>query len=61
MLLEIAQQADIILPGLDEGPFIFDETDPEKLGQLFLQQGASLVVLKVAAKGLITLQKRKVN
>lgn len=51
VLLEIAAQADIILPGYEEGLFMFGETDPEKLGELFLQQGPSLVVLKVGAKG----------
>ncbi|WNF36281.1 sugar kinase [Bacillaceae bacterium IKA-2] len=51
VLLEIAAQVDIILPGLDEGTFMFGETDPEKLGELFLQHGPSIVVLKVGAKG----------
>lgn len=51
VLLEIASQVDIILPGIDEGAFLFGETDPKKLGQLFLDHGASLVVLKVGAKG----------
>lgn len=51
VLLEIAAQVDIILPGLDEGIFMFGETDPEKLGELFLQHGPSIVVLKVGARG----------
>ncbi|OIJ14683.1 2-dehydro-3-deoxygluconokinase [Anaerobacillus alkalilacustris] len=51
VLLEIAALADIILPGVDEGNFMFGESDPEKLGQLFLDHGASLVILKVGAKG----------
>ncbi len=51
VLLEIAAQADIILPGLDEGTFMFDETEPEKLGQLFLNLGPSIVILKVGAEG----------
>jgi 2-dehydro-3-deoxygluconokinase len=51
VLLEIAAQADIILPGLGEGKFMFNEEDPVKLGQLFLNHGASLVVLKVGARG----------
>lgn len=51
VLLEIAALADIILPGVDEGKFMFGESDPNKLGQLFLQHGAKLVVLKVGAKG----------
>ncbi|MCM2531258.1 sugar kinase [Neobacillus pocheonensis] len=51
VLLEIAALSDIILPGLDEGTFLFNEEDPIKLGELFLKQGASLVVLKIGAKG----------
>ena len=51
VLLEIASQADIVLPGVAEGEFLFGETDPEKLGQLFLDHGASLVILKVGAEG----------
>ncbi len=50
-LLELAAQADIILPGIAEGEFLFGESDPNKLGELFLQLGASLVVLKVGAEG----------
>ncbi|MET3505682.1 sugar kinase [Halalkalibacter oceani] len=51
VLLDLAAQVDIILPGIDEGKFMFGESDPETLGRLFLDQGASLVVLKVGAKG----------
>ncbi|OIJ08200.1 2-dehydro-3-deoxygluconokinase [Anaerobacillus arseniciselenatis] len=51
VLLEIASYADIILPGYDEGVFMYGEKDPNKLGELFLQQGPSIVVLKVGAKG----------
>ncbi|MGG0718031.1 sugar kinase [Robertmurraya massiliosenegalensis] len=51
VLLELAGLADIVLPGVDEGKFMFGEGDPEKLCQLFLNQGASVVILKVGAKG----------
>ncbi|NEU30830.1 sugar kinase [bacterium LRH843] len=51
VLLEIASQADILLPGIDEGTFMFGETDPEILGKRFLDLGASLVILKVGAEG----------
>lgn len=51
VLLEIAAQVDIILPGVSEGEFLFGESDPSKLGELFLKQGPSLVVLKVGEKG----------
>ncbi|CAG9620940.1 sugar kinase [Sutcliffiella rhizosphaerae] len=51
VLLEIAAQSDIVLPGVDEGFFLFGVDNPESLGQLFLDNGSSLVVLKVGAKG----------
>ncbi len=51
VLLKICGLADIVLPGVDEGTFIFGESDPAKLGKLFLAQGASIVVIKVGAKG----------
>ncbi|MFJ7638419.1 sugar kinase [Peribacillus sp. NPDC097225] len=51
VLTEIAALSDIILPGVDEGRFMFGEDDPEKLGELFLQLGPSLVIIKVGAKG----------
>ncbi|PLS17734.1 sugar kinase [Bacillus sp. M6-12] len=52
-LLEIASKADIILPGVSEGKFMFGESDPVKLGSLFLEHGASTVVLKLGAEGAI--------
>ncbi|MBB5323235.1 2-dehydro-3-deoxygluconokinase [Anoxybacillus tepidamans] len=50
-LLEIASKADIVLPGIDEAEFMFGQVDLEQLGKRFLEHGASIVVLKVGAKG----------
>ncbi|AKU25408.1 sugar kinase [Geobacillus subterraneus] len=50
-LLEISSRADIVLPGIDEAQFMFGQANPELLGERFLERGASLVVLKVGAKG----------
>lgn len=50
-LLEIAGQADIVLPGLDEGTFLFDEKDPEALVRRFYHHGARTVVLKLGSDG----------
>jgi 2-dehydro-3-deoxygluconokinase len=50
-LLAIAAQADIVLPGLAEGVFLFGETDPLLLGQRFLEHGAQTVVLKLGEQG----------
>ncbi|MFC0471132.1 sugar kinase [Halalkalibacter kiskunsagensis] len=51
ILLKISAQADIVLPGVAEGEFLFGETDPGKLGKLFINHGAELVILKVGAEG----------
>lgn len=50
-LLRLASEADIVLPGIAEGEFLFGENDPHKLGKLFLDHGASTVVMKVGAEG----------
>lgn len=51
VLREIAKKSDIILPGLDENRFLFTETNPEILAQKYHDLGASIVVLKLGAKG----------
>ncbi|MDA5110376.1 sugar kinase [Brevibacillus sp. LEMMJ03] len=50
-LLALAAQADIVLPGLSEGEFLFGESDPLKLGRRFLEHGAQTVVLKLGEGG----------
>lgn len=50
-LLKMAEIADIVLPGVAEGEFLFGESDPSKLGPLFLNHGASVVVMKMGAEG----------
>jgi 2-dehydro-3-deoxygluconokinase len=50
-LLAIAAEADIVLPGISEGEFLFKERDPIILGQRFLDHGAKTVVLKLGDKG----------
>ncbi|MFC0558300.1 sugar kinase [Halalkalibacter alkalisediminis] len=59
VLLEIAAKSDIVMPGVAEGEFMFGENDPDKLGELFLNHGASLVVIKVGAKGAYYFTKEK--
>ncbi|MFC0473296.1 sugar kinase [Halalkalibacter kiskunsagensis] len=51
VLLEIASKSDIVLPGVAEGEFMFGDNDPEALGKLFINHGASLVIIKIGAKG----------
>lgn len=51
VLLEIAAHADIVLPGHDEGVFLFGEENPEMIAKHFYDHGASIVALKLGAKG----------
>lgn len=51
VLLDISAQADIVLPGLDEGTFLFGETDSETIAKRFHDHGASVVVLKLGSEG----------
>ncbi|WP_175637896.1 sugar kinase [Metabacillus schmidteae] len=53
VLLKIASEADIILPGIEEGQFMFGVDQPEEIGKRFLELGASIVVLKIGAEGSI--------
>lgn len=50
-LMKIAAQCDIILPGIDEGRLLTGQDQPEAIAQSFIQQGASLVVVKLGAGG----------
>ncbi len=59
VLLEIAGKSDIVMPGVAEGEFMFGESDPNTLGELFLNHGATLVVIKVGAKGAYYFTKEK--
>ena len=51
VLLHIISKSDIVLPGLDEGIFLFGESKPEKMAEHFMKQGVTSVVLKLGAKG----------
>lgn len=50
-LLELSKQADIVLPGIGEGEFLFDTNDEEEIGKHFLEMGARQVVVKLGEKG----------
>lgn len=51
VLLRIAAQADIVLPGAAEAAFLFGDRPVEKWGKQLLDSGASLVVIKLGASG----------
>ncbi|WP_085524614.1 sugar kinase [Tuberibacillus sp. Marseille-P3662] len=51
VLLELAAKADIVLPGIDEGKFLFDVSDPETMAQRFNDHGAKTTVIKLGKQG----------
>lgn len=50
-ILKLASLADIVLPGLSEGKFIFGDKDYESIAKDFINNGASQVVIKLGEKG----------
>ena len=51
VLLEMASQADIVLPGVDEGAFLFGEEDPEEIARQITELGAATVIVKLGENG----------
>jgi len=50
-LTKMAAYADIILPGMNEGQFLFEKDNPEDVASAFHQLGAELVVIKLGEEG----------
>jgi len=59
ILRELSAAADIVLPGLSEGEFLFGKSDNESMAQKFLDNGASLVVLKLGVTGAYYLSEKE--
>src|SRR5699024_2627649 len=51
ILLEISAKSDIVLPGIDEGTFIFGNGTPEVIAKKFYDYGSPIVVLKLGSSG----------
>lgn len=51
VLLNIASQCDIVLPGLGEGEILTGESNPEKIANRLLANGSKVVVVKLGADG----------
>lgn len=47
----MAAKSDIFLPGVKEAKIILGETDPEKIGRYYLDQGTKTVIVKLGAAG----------
>jgi|SRR5699024_9209888 len=50
-ILDIAKKVDIVLPGINEGFFLFGTKDHTKIADHFLSLGVSMVVVKLGEKG----------
>lgn len=51
VIMELAAQADIVLPGQSEGAILVGETEPEKIAAKFLDLGVETVVIKLGKQG----------
>jgi len=51
VLMDIAAQADIIFPGIDEGKLLLDEYEAEKIASKFLNLGCKVVAVKLGKEG----------
>ncbi|MEZ0117538.1 sugar kinase [Heyndrickxia faecalis] len=51
IILRIAKKADIVLPGMGEGDFLFGTSNPEMISEHFLNLGSRLVAVKLGADG----------
>jgi 2-dehydro-3-deoxygluconokinase len=59
VLLEIAKQADIIFPGIDEGEMLLGLTKPENIAESFMNMGCSIVAVKLGKEGCFVADKTK--
>lgn len=50
-LVEIAEDCDIVMPGLDEGKVLTGENNPKAIARFFLERGSTLVIVKLGAEG----------
>lgn len=53
VILDICGKVDIILPGVSEGEILLGTAEPEKMIKMFLDLGASTVLLKIGKEGAI--------
>ncbi|MBU8879890.1 sugar kinase [Bacillus sp. FJAT-29790] len=51
VLIQMANEADVILPGLDEGQFITGKTTPEEIAEFLSPQKDKIIIIKLGEKG----------
>lgn len=47
----LCEQADIVMPGVNEGMVLMGSSDPENIADFYLHKGVKTVIVKVGAKG----------
>jgi len=63
VMLDLFKQADIVLPGIEEGEILLETDDPTEIAEEILDLGAKIVVVKLGAEGALVANrdsKRKV-
>lgn len=51
VLTEMVMLSDIVLPGIEEAHFLFDQTEPNQVVEQFLAHGCETVIIKLGDKG----------
>ncbi|NLK98820.1 MAG: sugar kinase [Epulopiscium sp.] len=59
VLLKIAESADIIFPGIDEGKILLGMENPEEIAKAFLGMGCKIAAIKLGKKGCYVAHKDK--
>lgn len=61
VLMEIAQKADIIFPGIDEGEILLNMRKPKEIADKFLSLGCSIVAVKLGKDGCYAASSKEAN
>jgi 2-dehydro-3-deoxygluconokinase len=59
VILKLAKEADILMPGVDEAELLLGIKDPEKIGDYFINEGCNLVAVKLGKEGCYLKSKEK--
>ncbi|SFJ44394.1 5-dehydro-2-deoxygluconokinase [Halobacillus dabanensis] len=51
VMLQMAEQSDVILPGLDEAEFLTGKTEPEEIAESLIGNTDKTIVIKLGSKG----------
>ncbi|MBM7622661.1 sugar kinase [Sporohalobacter salinus] len=57
VMLDLFKQADIVMPGIEEGEILLGTDDPEEIADQILDLGAEIVIVKLGAEGALVANK----